>query len=166
MTFETKHSPIFFAEAIESILRQIRIHSQVKILNYCDDTLLIHQDNQTIKLQTMEIIKTLEQMDMDPEGNEYKSVGRVKTENDISFERFVQPNKQKQMCEDKITSSAERQTELPETPDKISVFISNGIRQSEDTSVEDRIMEWNNDSEMGGIQRTEMTHHCKAEEQH
>lgn len=27
MPFGTKHSPIFFAEAIESILRQIRIHS-------------------------------------------------------------------------------------------------------------------------------------------
>jgi hypothetical protein len=27
MPFGTKHSPIFFAEAIESILRQIRLHS-------------------------------------------------------------------------------------------------------------------------------------------
>ncbi|KAA6377614.1 MAG: putative reverse transcriptase [Streblomastix strix] len=61
MPFGTKHSPIFFAEAIESILRQIRIHSQVNILNYCDDILLIHQDKQTLKTQTMEIMKTLEQ---------------------------------------------------------------------------------------------------------
>ncbi|KAA6359787.1 MAG: hypothetical protein EZS28_044688, partial [Streblomastix strix] len=35
--FGTKHSTIFFAEAIESILRQIRKHSEIKILNYCDD---------------------------------------------------------------------------------------------------------------------------------
>ncbi|KAA6387026.1 MAG: hypothetical protein EZS28_017448 [Streblomastix strix] len=34
MPFGTKHSPIFFAEAIESILRQIRKHSEIKILNY------------------------------------------------------------------------------------------------------------------------------------
>ncbi|KAA6375500.1 MAG: putative Transposon Ty3-G Gag-Pol polyprotein [Streblomastix strix] len=61
MPFGTKHSPIFFAEAIESIFRQIRIHSEIKILNYCDDILLIYQDKQTLRTQTMEIMKTLEQ---------------------------------------------------------------------------------------------------------
>ncbi|KAA6384406.1 MAG: putative Transposon Ty3-G Gag-Pol polyprotein [Streblomastix strix] len=61
MSFGTKHSPIFFAEAIESILRQIKINSKIKILNYCDDILIIHQDKQTLKTQTMEIMKTLEQ---------------------------------------------------------------------------------------------------------
>ncbi|KAA6359458.1 MAG: putative reverse transcriptase, partial [Streblomastix strix] len=61
MPFGTKHSPIFFAEAIESILRQIRIHSEIQILNYFDDILLIHQDKQILKIQTMEILRTLEQ---------------------------------------------------------------------------------------------------------
>ncbi|KAA6357099.1 MAG: hypothetical protein EZS28_047374, partial [Streblomastix strix] len=61
MSFGTKYSPIFFMEAIESIHRQIRIHSQVKILNYCNGILLIHQDKQTLKTQTMEIMRTLEQ---------------------------------------------------------------------------------------------------------
>ncbi|KAA6392773.1 MAG: putative Transposon Ty3-I Gag-Pol polyprotein [Streblomastix strix] len=61
MPFWTKYSPIFFAEATESIFRQIRIHTQIKILNYCDDILLIHQDKQTLKIQTMEIMKTFEQ---------------------------------------------------------------------------------------------------------
>ncbi|KAA6365666.1 MAG: putative reverse transcriptase, partial [Streblomastix strix] len=61
MPFGTKRSPIFFAEAIESILRQIRIHSEIKILNYCDDILLIHQDKLILKTQTMEIMRTLEQ---------------------------------------------------------------------------------------------------------
>ncbi|KAA6367064.1 MAG: putative reverse transcriptase [Streblomastix strix] len=60
-SFGTKYSPIFFAEAIKLILRQIRIHSEIKILDYCDDILLIHQDKQTLKTQTMEIIRTLEQ---------------------------------------------------------------------------------------------------------
>ncbi|KAA6327678.1 MAG: putative Transposon Ty3-G Gag-Pol polyprotein, partial [Streblomastix strix] len=63
MPFGTKHSPIFFAEAIESILRQIRIHSEIKILNHCDDILLIHQDKQILKTQTMEIMRTLEQFE-------------------------------------------------------------------------------------------------------
>ncbi|KAA6371478.1 MAG: hypothetical protein EZS28_032995 [Streblomastix strix] len=61
MPFGTKHSPIFFAEAKESILRQIRIHSEIRILNYCDDILLIHQDKQKLKAQTIEILKTLKQ---------------------------------------------------------------------------------------------------------
>ncbi|KAA6403563.1 MAG: hypothetical protein EZS28_000899 [Streblomastix strix] len=59
--FETKHSPIFFAVAIELMLRQIRIHSKIRILNYCDDILLIHQDKQILKTKTMEIMRTLEQ---------------------------------------------------------------------------------------------------------
>ncbi|KAA6361406.1 MAG: hypothetical protein EZS28_043066, partial [Streblomastix strix] len=37
MPFGTKLSPIFFAETIESILRQIRIHSEIKILNQFAD---------------------------------------------------------------------------------------------------------------------------------
>ncbi|KAA6396587.1 MAG: putative reverse transcriptase [Streblomastix strix] len=61
MPFGTKHSPIFFEEAIESILRQIIIHSEIKMLNYCDDILLTHQDKQILKKQTMEIMKTLVQ---------------------------------------------------------------------------------------------------------
>ncbi|KAA6366436.1 MAG: hypothetical protein EZS28_038036 [Streblomastix strix] len=61
MPFGTKHSPIFFAEAIESILRQIRIHSEIKILTYCDDIILIHQDKQILKAQTIKIMKTLEE---------------------------------------------------------------------------------------------------------
>ncbi|KAA6364823.1 MAG: putative Transposon Ty3-I Gag-Pol polyprotein [Streblomastix strix] len=61
MPFGTKHSPIFFAEAIESILRQIRIHSEIKILNNYYDDILIHQNKQILKTQTMEIMRTLEQ---------------------------------------------------------------------------------------------------------
>ncbi|KAA6403422.1 MAG: putative Transposon Ty3-G Gag-Pol polyprotein [Streblomastix strix] len=61
MPFGTKHSPIFFAEAIVSILRQIGIYSEIKILNYCDNILLILQDKQKLKTQTMEIMRTLKQ---------------------------------------------------------------------------------------------------------
>ncbi|KAA6374998.1 MAG: hypothetical protein EZS28_029475 [Streblomastix strix] len=61
MPFGTKHSQIFFTEAIESFLRQIKILSEIKILNYCEGILLIHQDKQTLKTQTMEIMRTLEQ---------------------------------------------------------------------------------------------------------
>jgi hypothetical protein len=60
MPFGTKHSPIFFAEAIQSILREIRMRSEVKILNYCDDILLIHQNKDLLRRETMNIWKTLE----------------------------------------------------------------------------------------------------------
>ncbi|KAA6379023.1 MAG: hypothetical protein EZS28_025452, partial [Streblomastix strix] len=156
MTFGTKRSPVFFAEAIESILRQIRIHSEIKILNYCDDILLIHQDKQILKTQTIEIMRTLKQMNIESEGNQYKNVGGKKVENDASIEILVQHNIKELKRENKIASSADRQTELPETPDKRSVSISNRIRQSENTSVEDRIMGWNNDSKQDSNQRIEM----------
>ncbi|KAA6368583.1 MAG: hypothetical protein EZS28_035891, partial [Streblomastix strix] len=61
MPFGTKHSPIFFAETVESILRQIRIHSEIQILNNCDDILLIQQYKQLHETQTIEIMRTLEQ---------------------------------------------------------------------------------------------------------
>ncbi|KAA6395423.1 MAG: hypothetical protein EZS28_009053 [Streblomastix strix] len=61
MPFWTKYNPIFSKEAIESVLRQIRIRSEIKILNYCDDILLINQDKQILIIQTMEIMRTLEQ---------------------------------------------------------------------------------------------------------
>ncbi|KAA6365484.1 MAG: hypothetical protein EZS28_038991 [Streblomastix strix] len=56
-----KHTPTFFAEAIESILRQIRIYLEIQILNYCDDVLLIHSDIQILNPQTIEIMRKLEQ---------------------------------------------------------------------------------------------------------
>ncbi|KAA6364777.1 MAG: hypothetical protein EZS28_039695, partial [Streblomastix strix] len=149
MPFGTKHSPIFFAKAIESILRQIRLHSEIIILNYCDDIPLIHQDKQTLKTQTLEIMKTLEQ-------NEYKNVGREKVKDDISIKGLVKHNIQEQKRENKTTSSADRQIELSETPDKRSVSVSNRIGQSEDTSIKDGIMGWDNDSKQCNNQGIEM----------
>ncbi|KAA6339758.1 MAG: hypothetical protein EZS28_052586, partial [Streblomastix strix] len=65
-------------------------------------------------------------------------------------------NTQEQKREDKTTSCADRQTELPETPDKRSIAVSNGIGQSENTSVKDGIMGWNNDSKQNSNQGIEM----------
>ncbi|KAA6403011.1 MAG: hypothetical protein EZS28_001454 [Streblomastix strix] len=61
--FEIKYNPIIFAVAIESLFRQIRIHSQVIILNYCDDIFLIHKSKQMFKIQIKQIMKTLEQFE-------------------------------------------------------------------------------------------------------
>ncbi|KAA6353366.1 MAG: hypothetical protein EZS28_051107 [Streblomastix strix] len=95
-------------------------------------------------------------MDMKPERNEYKNVGRKKVEDDISIKGLVQHNIQYQKLEDKIISSADRKTELLQTPDKRSFSVSNGIRQSEDISVEDGVMGWDQDSKQSSNQRIEM----------
>ncbi|KAA6355092.1 MAG: hypothetical protein EZS28_049381, partial [Streblomastix strix] len=78
-------------------------------------------------------------MDIQPEGNEYKNVkGKI-----------VEMRQTLKNC-------VERQTELLSTPDKRNVSVSNGIRQSEDISVENGIMGWQNDSKQGSYQRVEM----------
>ncbi|KAA6379317.1 MAG: hypothetical protein EZS28_025155 [Streblomastix strix] len=84
-----------------------------------------------------EIDNNIPGIDMETERNEFKNVGRKKVKDDIGIEGLVQHNIQEQKRENKIASSADRQTELPETPDKRSVFVSNRIGQSENTSVED-----------------------------
>ncbi|KAA6355190.1 MAG: hypothetical protein EZS28_049282, partial [Streblomastix strix] len=93
-----------------------------------------------------EIDNNVSGMDMEFERNEYKNVGREKVKDDININRLVQHNIQEQEREDKTTSSADRQIELPETSDKRRVSVSNRIRQSKNTSVKDGIMGWNNDS--------------------
>ncbi|KAA6369119.1 MAG: hypothetical protein EZS28_035354 [Streblomastix strix] len=95
-------------------------------------------------------------MDMESEGNEYKNVRGEKVKDDISIEGLVQRNTQEQMREDKITISTDRQIELSETSDKRSISVSNGIRQSDDISIEDKIKGLDNESEQSSNQRTEM----------
>ncbi|KAA6385924.1 MAG: hypothetical protein EZS28_018553 [Streblomastix strix] len=79
-------------------------------------------------------------MDMEPEVDEHKNVGREKIKEDISVKGLVQHNIKEQKCEDKTTSSTDRQIELSEAPDKRSVSVSNRTRQSQNTSVNDKFM--------------------------
>ncbi|KAA6364903.1 MAG: hypothetical protein EZS28_039570, partial [Streblomastix strix] len=95
-------------------------------------------------------------MDMKPEGDEHKNVGREEIKDDISVKRLVQYNIQKLKCEDKTTSSTDRQTELSETSNKRSVSVSNRIRQSKSTSVKDKFMGWINESKQDSNQGIEM----------
>ncbi|KAA6360217.1 MAG: hypothetical protein EZS28_044255 [Streblomastix strix] len=93
-----------------------------------------------------EICNNTPWMDMELERNEYKNDGREKVKDDTSIKGRVQHNIQEQKRKDKINSSADRQTELSETSDKRSVAISNRIGQSDNASVKDGIVGWNNDS--------------------
>ncbi|KAA6383521.1 MAG: hypothetical protein EZS28_020949, partial [Streblomastix strix] len=60
------------------------------------------------------------------------------------------------MRESMITSSADRQIQLLQTLDKRSVPVSSEIRQSENASIEDKIMGRDNNSKHNSKQRTEM----------
>ncbi|KAA6389602.1 MAG: hypothetical protein EZS28_014871 [Streblomastix strix] len=103
-----------------------------------------------------EISNNISGMDMESEGDEYKNVGREKNKDDISVKGFAQRKTQQQLREDNITSSADRQIEFPETPDKKSVSVSNRTRQSQNASVKDKFMEQNNDSKQVSNQGIEM----------
>ncbi|KAA6361170.1 MAG: hypothetical protein EZS28_043304, partial [Streblomastix strix] len=46
MPFGTKHSPIYFATAMEPIMQQIRMKTEIRIINYVDDILLLHQNKE------------------------------------------------------------------------------------------------------------------------
>ncbi|KAA6366752.1 MAG: hypothetical protein EZS28_037723, partial [Streblomastix strix] len=59
MPFETKHSPIYFATAMEQIMQQIRMKTEIRIINYVDDILLFHQNKEYLKNMTQRVIDTL-----------------------------------------------------------------------------------------------------------
>ncbi|KAA6369117.1 MAG: putative Transposon Ty3-G Gag-Pol polyprotein, partial [Streblomastix strix] len=60
MPFGYKHSPIFFTQALTLLLTEIRKRTDIRIINYSDDLLLLHQDKNWLFYQTQYIINTLE----------------------------------------------------------------------------------------------------------
>ncbi|KAA6382513.1 MAG: hypothetical protein EZS28_021958 [Streblomastix strix] len=161
MTFGTKHSVIFFAEAIEAILRQIRTHSEIKILNYCDDILLNLQDKQILKIYTKEIMRTLEQFGQTISTDKCETepryimtfLGWIRIQKEMNI-RMANERKLKMM--QALKDFADRQTELPQTPQKRRVSVSNRINQSEDTSVNDGVVGRDNDNKQSIEQIVEM----------
>ncbi|KAA6378068.1 MAG: hypothetical protein EZS28_026404 [Streblomastix strix] len=61
---------------------------------------------------------TISEIDKELEINEYQKVGRQKVEDNFDSYRLMNGDIQKQKREDKTTNSADRQIELPQTPDK------------------------------------------------
>ncbi|KAA6378517.1 MAG: putative Transposon Ty3-G Gag-Pol polyprotein, partial [Streblomastix strix] len=59
MPFGTKHSPIYFATAMEPIMQQIRMKTEIRIINYVDDILLLHQNKEYLKNMTQRVVDTL-----------------------------------------------------------------------------------------------------------
>ncbi|KAA6394462.1 MAG: hypothetical protein EZS28_010015 [Streblomastix strix] len=52
--------PIFFAQALAMVLTKIRRESDIKIMNYADDLLLLHQNKGRLREQTQTIMRILE----------------------------------------------------------------------------------------------------------
>ncbi|KAA6343172.1 MAG: putative Transposon Ty3-G Gag-Pol polyprotein, partial [Streblomastix strix] len=59
MPFGTKHSPIYFVTAMEPIMQQIRMKTEIRIINFFDDILLLHQNNEYLKNMTQKVIDTM-----------------------------------------------------------------------------------------------------------
>ncbi|KAA6353608.1 MAG: hypothetical protein EZS28_050865, partial [Streblomastix strix] len=60
MPFGTQHSLIFFAQALAMDLKKIWRESDIRILNYADNPLLLHQNKERLRKQTLIIIEILE----------------------------------------------------------------------------------------------------------
>ncbi|KAA6393834.1 MAG: hypothetical protein EZS28_010636 [Streblomastix strix] len=58
--FGTQHSPIFFAQALATVLTKIWRELNKRILNYVDDQLLLLYDKERLRQQTQTIMKILE----------------------------------------------------------------------------------------------------------
>ncbi|KAA6358176.1 MAG: hypothetical protein EZS28_046297, partial [Streblomastix strix] len=57
--FGTKLSQIHFVTAIEPIMQQIRMKTEIRIINYIDGILLLHQNKEYLKNITLKVIETL-----------------------------------------------------------------------------------------------------------
>ncbi|KAA6402486.1 MAG: hypothetical protein EZS28_001983 [Streblomastix strix] len=60
MPFGTLHSPIFFTQALAMVLTKIRRESDIRILKYIDDLLLLHQIKERLREYTLIIMKILD----------------------------------------------------------------------------------------------------------
>ncbi|KAA6360885.1 MAG: putative Gag-Pol polyprotein, partial [Streblomastix strix] len=58
MQFGTQHSPIYFATAMEPIMQQIGMITEIRIINYVDNILILHQNKEYLKNMTQKVIET------------------------------------------------------------------------------------------------------------
>ncbi|KAA6402178.1 MAG: hypothetical protein EZS28_002288 [Streblomastix strix] len=59
LPFGTKHSPIYFATAMEPTMQQTRMKTEIRVINNDDDILLLHQNKEYLKNMTQNVIDTL-----------------------------------------------------------------------------------------------------------
>ncbi|KAA6352180.1 MAG: hypothetical protein EZS28_051817, partial [Streblomastix strix] len=59
MPFGTKHSPIYITTETEPIIQQINMKTEIRIINYIDVILLLHQNKKYLKNITQKVIETM-----------------------------------------------------------------------------------------------------------
>ncbi|KAA6351526.1 MAG: hypothetical protein EZS28_051839 [Streblomastix strix] len=55
----TKHSSVHFATTMEPIMQQIRMKTEIRIINYVDNILFLHQNKENLKNMTQQVIDIL-----------------------------------------------------------------------------------------------------------
>ncbi|KAA6383735.1 MAG: hypothetical protein EZS28_020733 [Streblomastix strix] len=58
MPFGTKYSPIYLTTAMAPIMQQIRKKTEIRIINYVDDILLLHQNKEYLMNATQKLVDT------------------------------------------------------------------------------------------------------------
>ncbi|KAA6403507.1 MAG: hypothetical protein EZS28_000972 [Streblomastix strix] len=56
--FGTKSSPIYFVKAMETIIQQVKMNIETRVINYVDDILLLHKNKENLKNMTQRVIDT------------------------------------------------------------------------------------------------------------
>ncbi|KAA6362050.1 MAG: hypothetical protein EZS28_042423, partial [Streblomastix strix] len=159
MPFGTQHSPIFFAHALAMVLTKIRKESDIRILNYVDDLLLLHQSKERLRKQTLIIMKILEAFDQLPRvdlelGEDgHKDDRPKKTGTTLLIKEIYQPNIETDPDQDKISSLVNRQAEFFKSPSKRSFSLPKIYGFNQNKSIEGQRMEREYDFTQGNPSR-------------
>ncbi|KAA6376645.1 MAG: hypothetical protein EZS28_027829 [Streblomastix strix] len=169
--FGTKHSSIYFATAMEPIMQQIRTKTEIRIINYVDDILLLHRNKEYLKNVTQLVINTLKYFGftMNKEKCETKKINsnfsrmgmesskcnsQNKTEEAItSHTRFIQHEKMDKDTNKHNsikTSQINRKAKLHKNKILRSYILPKYNGPSEIISCKTERMEYNDDNEQNG----------------
>ncbi|KAA6385466.1 MAG: hypothetical protein EZS28_019003, partial [Streblomastix strix] len=134
--FGTQHSPIFIVQALAMVLTKIRRESDIRILNYVDDLLLLHQNKERLRKQTliiMKIFETFGQTIAQEKKDIHKDDGPKKIGTTLLIKEIYQPNIEISSDQDQIPSINNRQTEFSKSSRKRSFLPLkiNGLSKNE-----------------------------------
>ncbi|KAA6384268.1 MAG: putative Transposon Ty3-G Gag-Pol polyprotein [Streblomastix strix] len=165
MTFGCKHSPIFFTQALTLLLTEIRKRTDIRIINYSDDLLLLNLDKNWLFYQTQHIINTLEHFGWTIALNKCQLIPKYEidflgwtwnmTEMNIfmtknrrhklidQVKQFIKKNIETQNNQDQRNNSSNRKIEFLEDPIQRSITLSNANRLSQNKSSQNTRLDWN-----------------------
>ncbi|KAA6372866.1 MAG: hypothetical protein EZS28_031608 [Streblomastix strix] len=153
MPFGTKHSPIYFATSMEPIIQQIRMKTEIRIINYVDDTFLLHMNKEYLRNVTQkDRDKTESNSDILRMGMESsKRNSQNEDEEALTFPtRFIQyemMDKDRNGDKNEVNLKINRKTKLLKTTILRSLTLSELNVQSQCTISKVERMEYNDGNE-------------------